>query len=219
MSLWSHPLKTACLLVGEYVYPCLIHGESVSFSSEQRCWPPRRTVRVEERWEQERGIKWWRQSKAFLPKLTLLWLLSPNLEDWGVSEEKGGVGFWCGSQEVHMSVWGDALSHRRQTRGEIYSRNILIRHVLGSKLWNAQSRSSLMINKCAYIMLLYMTFVLFYELVQFTEAQRGCRQSELAFHTLKMHFDSKPLFYFLKVSSFSSHTLKSGWNRRYEWAS
>lgn len=37
MHRWSHPLTTACLLVGEYVYPCLIHIESVSFSSERWC--------------------------------------------------------------------------------------------------------------------------------------------------------------------------------------
>lgn len=37
MPLWSHPLTTACLLVGEYVYSCLIHGESVSFNSKQWC--------------------------------------------------------------------------------------------------------------------------------------------------------------------------------------
>lgn len=36
----GRPLTAVCLLVGERVYPCLIHGESGSFGRERRCTGP-----------------------------------------------------------------------------------------------------------------------------------------------------------------------------------
>lgn len=134
MSLWSRPLTTVCLLVGEYVYPCLIHRESVSFSREQWCWPPRRAVRLRERWELQR----W-QSKALLPKLTLFWLLPKfqmaGADEWRWECKNKGIG-GCGgvrggSWGVHISVCRDARGWNLQPRHQFFI-------FTGAKMWSLQ---------------------------------------------------------------------------------